>query len=118
MTSTPELTPTRLIVANQWNESQGLLPGNYDAFLQRMMTGAEQERARLSSMPFYANKAKKWAAERGDEMGYWRSLFTSHINMVIPPKVSSTAEAGLLVLDASRCDTSPPVSSANPESLP
>ena len=111
MTLPPELTPARLIVADQWNKSQGLPLGNYDAFLERMMTGAEQERARLSSVPFYANRAKEWAAERGDEMGFWRSLFSSRLNLVIPPKATSTAEASPLVFDASKCDSSPPASS-------
>jgi hypothetical protein len=85
--STPplDISPCLAVVARQWLESRNLPLNDYGTFLTHLRKGAVQERARLSSMPFYANRAKK-AAEKGDDMDYWEGLFLSSINMLIPPK--------------------------------
>src|SRR5690349_16022127 len=76
--------------SRQWLVTQGLNPNDPAPFLAHLEKGALQEKERLSSMPFYANKAKKYVEQGKDEMEYWRGLFRSRINSLIPPKTSST----------------------------
>lgn len=84
-----------MIVANRWLETHMLPAGDYQLFRQHMENGAQHLRARLSSVPFYAKRAKAEAERSGDEMEYWRDLFGSQINILPPPAKSSTPGARL-----------------------
>lgn len=45
-----------------------------------VLQGAERLRDRLSSVPWYAEKAAREKELTGDEMTYWRRLALSHVN--------------------------------------
>lgn len=117
-TPQPYISPCLAVVARQWLESRNLPLNDYGTFLTHLRKGALQERTRLSSMPFYANRAKR-AAEKGDEMDYWEGLFLSSINMLIPPKKTLTATPSLKTqksVDGSG-DVAPPNESDSMEEL-
>ena len=54
----------------------------------RELLGAIRCKEALSCVPFYANRAAKTAVEMGDEMIYWQSLWSGHVNMIHPAKKS------------------------------
>ncbi len=56
----------------------------------RAVLGLQRTKEALSSVPWYAKKAQKAAAE-GKEPEYWLSLWLSGVNFLHPAKVSSTA---------------------------
>ena len=47
---------------------------------ERRMQGALRLKERLSSVPFYAERAKRYR-ERGNEMLYWENMYASSINL-------------------------------------
>ena len=51
---------------------------------------AQLLRERLSSVPFYAKKAKAWKERTGDEMGYWLALYGSDQYTQLQRQTSST----------------------------
>lgn len=58
---------------------------------ERLELGSRRLRETLCSIPWYA-KAAAEAEARGDELGYWKGLWSSQVNLVHPPVSSSTQE--------------------------
>jgi len=67
-----------------------LLPTNQDR-RDREMLGAQRTKEALSSVPFYANRAKKAALE-GREWEYWVGFWRMGVNFLHPARASSTAK--------------------------
>ncbi len=89
---TQPLEPSEILRVEQLMTKEfHLLPTSQDR-RDRERLGAQRSKETLSSIPFYANRAAR-AAQEGKEWDYWRGLWRSHVNMIHPPKDSSTGEA-------------------------
>ncbi|MDP2367006.1 hypothetical protein [Rhodoferax sp.] len=76
----------------------------FDDAMHRQVLGVHRSKETLSSIPFYANRAAKAAAD-DKEWEYWRSLWSSGVNTMHPPKESSTAEASAPIVEKAQHTT-------------